>query len=99
MTHQQHLLMKIAEEAAEVAQRALKAAFFGVHEIQKDRADDNNTRLMRELADLEAVVDMAEGAATLHRPTDQVWAQWKAEKVAKVLDFLAYAQYLGQVEP
>ncbi|WP_321929869.1 hypothetical protein [Burkholderia cenocepacia] len=45
MTLTQYLLVKIAEEAAEVAQIALKTAHFGLNETQPGRDETNAQRL------------------------------------------------------
>lgn len=60
----------IREEAVEVAQRATKALRFGLSEVQEGHDADNAHRLLKELNDLAAVVEMlgAEG----HLP------QWSA---------------------
>jgi len=55
MTLQQYLLMKLAEECAEVAQRALKAAQFGLDEVQKGQDLNNAERIYGELNDLHSI--------------------------------------------
>lgn len=50
MNQEQYLLVKIAEEAAEIAQIALKSAQFGLDETYQDI--DNKGRLYKELDDL-----------------------------------------------
>ncbi len=52
MTLEQYLLIKIAEEAGEVSQRALKAAQFGLMEKQSSELEDNTERLIDELCDM-----------------------------------------------
>lgn len=52
MKPDQYHLCKIAEECAEVAQRALKAQQFGLGEIQPGQNLDNLDRLMDEFHDL-----------------------------------------------
>lgn len=60
MTFEQLLLGKVAEEACEVAQRALKAQQFGLDEIQEGQPYDNAYRLKNEVVDLSVVIDMLE---------------------------------------
>ncbi len=58
MTREQYILNCLAEECAEVAQRASKAIRFGMDEIQPGQEHDNKTRLEAELGDLMGVCDM-----------------------------------------
>jgi hypothetical protein len=55
MTLKQYFLIKIAEEAAEVAQIALKAAHFRLSEIQPGRPETNAERMYGEINDLLAM--------------------------------------------
>jgi len=48
----QWLLCKVAEEAAEVGQRAMKAQQFGIEEVQEGQGKDNLERLRLEVNDL-----------------------------------------------
>lgn len=57
MTREQHLLTILAEECAEVVQRATKAIRFGLDESQPGQRD-NRKRLENELGDLLGMVDM-----------------------------------------
>ena len=52
MSKHQYLLGKIAEEAAELAQRALKAQQYGVGEIQSGQPFTNLQRMKHELLDV-----------------------------------------------
>lgn len=58
MTRTEHLLFILTEECAEVAQRASKAARFGMAEIEPEQDAPNHERITRELADLLAVAEM-----------------------------------------
>ncbi len=58
LNHTEYLLTKLAEECAEVAQRATKALTFGIDEVQPGQPHTNAERLVHELADLAAVVGM-----------------------------------------
>lgn len=60
MNAQQYILIKIAEEANEVAQRALKAAQFGVDQTEPGQTENNADRLETELLDLGFWVDIAQ---------------------------------------
>lgn len=63
MNRLDHLLWNVAEECAEVAQRASKAARFSLAEIQSGQTYTNAEKLVHEWADLTAVLAMlvAEG--------------------------------------
>lgn len=63
MNRTDHLLVIVAEECAEVAQRATKALRFGLSEVQEGQPLNNAERLMEEYADLVGVIEMlqAEG--------------------------------------
>lgn len=54
---EQHLLVILGEEAAEVAHRAAKAFRFGLGEVQDGKELDNRARLEGEIADLMAVAE------------------------------------------
>lgn len=58
MNRQQMLLTILAEECAEVAQRASKAIRFGLDEVQEGQLLNNKQRLENELGDLLGVCDM-----------------------------------------
>lgn len=55
----QYILTKIAEEASEVAQRALKAAQFGPDQIEPGQELTNAERLIEEVYDLGIWVQIA----------------------------------------
>lgn len=58
MNRLEHLLWVLAEECAEVAQRASKAARFGMDEVQPGQALTNEERLWQEMNDLCAAGEM-----------------------------------------
>lgn len=89
MNEKEHLLTVLTEECAEVAQRACKAARFGLTEIQPGQDEDNTRRLERELADLLAVADLL-GL--------RVREEDKAAKIEKLKKFMAYARKIGTLE-
>lgn len=95
MTHEQFLLMKLAEEATEIAQIALKTAQFGMTEKHPDLPLNNLERIHLELNDLHAVVDEL-----------NTWCQFgfkpnhaaKINKIEKLNKYLGYSIQLGKVE-
>lgn len=89
MNELEYLLMVVAEECGEVAQRASKAARFGMSEIQPGQPDDNRRRMERELADLMATADLL-GL--------RVREEDKAAKVEKLKKFMALSREKGMLE-
>lgn len=100
MTLKQYLLIKIAEEAAEVAQIALKTAHFGLSETQPGRAETNAERMYGELNDLLAMVhwlgEVSDGEFWFDIGSPDHVAI--LTKLAKVEHYLAYSRSLGLVE-
>lgn len=89
MNELEYLLMVVAEECGEVAQRASKAARFGMSEIQPGQPDDNRRRMERELADLMATAELL-GL--------RVREEDKAVKVEKLKKFMALSREKGMLE-
>jgi hypothetical protein len=103
MTRTEHLLFILAEECAEVAQRASKAARFGLAEVQPGQDKTNARRLMDEMNDLIAVYQMLAGPVVA--PTSPLFQgdprQWTADigaKQEKVAKFLVYSAECGTLE-
>jgi hypothetical protein len=74
MNRTEHLLSILAEECVEVAQRATKALRFGLTEIQPGQDKDNAERILVEVADLLATLDMLteEGHLRARYVTDEM---------------------------
>lgn len=83
MTREQVLLTQLAEECAEVAQRAAKAVRFGINEIQIGQDKDNRERLEDEFADLIGVYETLFGELNT-----TLWTKVaaKKEKIEKYLE-------------
>lgn len=98
MNYEQFLLLKLAEECVEVAQRCSKQMQFGKDEIQPGQNKSNCRRLLDELNDLIAVVDLLLEAGEI--PTNSVPQLEKAiaEKKRKIEKYLEYSKELGKVE-
>jgi len=58
MNRNEHLLVILAEECAEIAKETSKAIRFGMDEVMPGQALNNRQRILRELNDLWAVVEM-----------------------------------------
>lgn len=95
MTHEQFLLMKLAEEATEIAQIALKTAQFGMTEKHPDLPLNNKERIHLELNDLLAVVDELNSWAQFGFKEDYAA---KINKIEKLNKYLGYSIQLGKVE-
>lgn len=99
MTRTEHLLIILAEESVEVAQRATKALRFTLEEVQPDQTLTKRTnaeRIMQEYADLIAVVEMLLDEGSLDRPRDM--RSMVAAKKLKVENFLKYSRERGTLE-
>ena len=93
MTREDHLLTILAEECAEVAQRAAKALRFGLGECQPGQELCNRERLEEELRDLMEAARMLEADGSLTRR----WHWEKPEKRQKVERFLELSASLGRL--
>ena len=102
MTRTEHLLICLAEECNEVAQRVNKALRFGLTDIQEGQELTNRQRIRLEVNDLLGVLDMLIGEGILHGPNvvaldecDGIALMRKQEKVTR---YLAYAKKHGALE-
>ena len=98
MTYRQYLLLKLAEECAEVAQRALKQMQFGRDEIQHDQELTNGQRLSQELIDLEAVKILLVHTQEIPDQRFQEYQNAVEKKHTKMKKYFDYSQSLGMVK-
>lgn len=96
MTRIEHLLCLLAEECAEVAHRTSKAIRFGLTEVQEGQLLNNADRILDEVVDLLAVLELLfeDGLLSPGDATDKLDA-----KKAKVLRYLAYSEKCGTLTP
>lgn len=94
MNREQYLLVKLAEESAEVGQIALKTAQFGLRERDPARTLDNLQRLHAELNDLLAVVNLLNLECGLAFEADVAAMEAKSAKISK---YYKYSKELGKV--
>lgn len=94
----EHMLICLMEELAEIGQaaasasvRASKAIRFGLDEVQPGEMANNMARLVAELADLKALIEVMEKDGTILR------SQVENKKV-KLGTFLDYARHCGTLE-
>lgn len=98
MTRTDHLLWILAEECNEVAQRASKAARFGLGEIQPGQPLTNAERLMGEFAELTAAMKMLLEEDRFSMPEDWDLEALADKKAAKVEKFLLYSKECGRLD-
>jgi len=95
MNRLDHLLWLISEESNELAERASKAARFGINEIQEGQKLTNYARLKYEANDLLAVLEMLCDELKVSSILDGKAIKLKKEKVEK---YLEYSRKLGLLE-
>jgi hypothetical protein len=109
---EQFLLNKLAEECAEVAQRALKQVQYGANQIQKgNEVKDgvappsgkaglsNRQRLTNELVDLAIIYELLEEAGQLAPPPAGFeYDDIKAKKIEKTNKYLSFSRSLGEID-
>ena len=83
MANEQFLLVKLAEEASELAQVALKAAQFGLEDGKHDDPYTNQQRLEMEFNDLLAIIHMLEIDEFIYINQDTLMQEKKELKVRK----------------
>jgi len=92
MNRTEYLLWLLAEECAEVSQRASKAARFGLGEIQTDQPLTNAERIVLEINDLYAVIELLVDSELIPLPGETAALDAKKAKIQK---FLLYSEQLG----
>ena len=93
MTRTEHLLCIIAEECAEVAQRASKAMRFGLSEVQPGQPHTNLERMKHELTDLMATLQLLGREIDFGHGID--FDGLVEAKIGKVEKFLKYSAECG----
>lgn len=94
MTREQHLLLILSEECAEVTHRVSKALRFGLSEIEPGQELTNAQRISQEVADLSGMIGMLRDAGVI----PEVSIGDVNNKVEKVEKFLRYSQECGTLE-
>lgn len=99
LTRYQYLLTKLAEEASEVAQIALKTQQFGGNEVYPEQSLTNTQRIHAELIDLLAIVGMLNKEFNFEFELDsEDNFQIMIAKQEKVDKYYQYSQDCGMVE-
>ena len=94
MSYEQFLLMKLAEEASEISQIALKTMQFGMQEHCPGLALNNKERIHEELNDLLGIVELLNRTMNFGFKVDNTAID---KKIIKVNKYLKYSVDLGKV--
>jgi len=94
MNREQFLLTKLAEEASEVAQMALKTQQFGLDEKKDDEGPTNRERLNGEISDFQSIVAMLNTECNLNYTID---LEKMGQKFDRVNKYYNYSASLGNV--
>lgn len=85
MNETQYLLVKLGEEAAEIAQATGKALIFGLDDEYK--GETNRESIVKEINDLLAIVVMLENRSVIEGIGNQQAINNKIEKVELYMDY------------
>lgn len=97
MTEVQYLLCKLAEEAGELSQIAMKAQQFGMDETYQD--DSNAERVIKEFIDVMSVISSLQGCGYLRVVSEEEMTEGIHNKIDKMRTYIAYSIKCGQVDP
>lgn len=111
MNREQFLLMKLAEECAEVAQRCSKSMQYGSKQVWKagevpgsrgtvpDEGLDNAQRLTGELIDMAVICGLLEDIGAISKPPSIFELnEARTAKIAKLNKHLAFSRKLGIID-
>lgn len=96
LSYEQYLLTCLSEECDEVSQRALKAIRFGMSEVQEGQPLNNSGRLLGEVADLLAILELLQDNGSL---LDIQLGDAIDAKKNKFAQYAEYSRKLGILEP
>lgn len=104
LTREEYLLVKCAEEAVEVAQRADKALCFGLGEVQAHIGQNperfnNAERLVGEIVDLLGVIDLMVREGLIVMPGPAKLQELKLAKQSKIEHYMNVSRAQGCLEP
>lgn len=97
MSKTQYLLLKLAEECSEVAQRCSKQMQFGADEVQPGQEKNNRERLGEEFNDLLSVAKMLIEEGEIPFQTFENYNEALAKKRAKIEKYYKKSQEAGLV--
>lgn len=93
-----HHLIKLMEECAEVVQRASKQLLFGRNEVQPGQLLTNSQRLRQEIIDVMISVHFLEESNQIEKITQVDTAYHYLEKYAKIAEMVELAREMGRLE-
>lgn len=93
MNRKEHLLAIASEECDETSQRCLKAARFGIDEIQQGQSMTNAERIIYEYSHLVAMIELLRDEGYIHFGADFHYNV--EEKKRKVEQWLLYSREQG----
>lgn len=96
MDREQYLLGKLAEEASEISQIALKTQQFGMDEVYEEAS--NKERCHEELNDLLSIVKMLNVECNFDYRQPNINLDVYLKKVDKVNKYYNYSKELGRVK-
>lgn len=94
MKKEEHLLVCLSEECAEIIKAVDKSLRFGLDDHHPNESASNYDRLEYELNDLYGVVELLSDVG-LHFPVDKNQVEEKKEKLKK---YMEYAEAKGMIE-
>jgi len=95
MTEEQYLLVKLAEECVETAQRATKALTFGLNEVQEGQELTNAERIVYEFNDILAIMIELKRLGIIKEYINEDMILLKRKKLDKYMD---YSRKLGIID-
>ncbi len=94
LTREQYLLICLIEECQEVSQRATKALRFGMNEVQPGQNQNNMQRLVMEIADLTATLEIIANERIIDCD-DEYYLKMIEDKNIKIEKYYKYSQEQG----
>lgn len=95
MTRQEHLLAIASEECVEVSKEIHKALRFGLEDHYPEHPLTNRQRIVTEIRDLIAVIEILEEEGIINLDGDATWDQGLQAKKEKIEKYLKYSQEVG----
>ena len=98
MNVSEHLLVLLGEECDEIAIQASKALRFGMGDHEPGKIATNETRILQELSDLMAVVEMLQERGVIRRYDEGEQRGQIIAKKARIEHFMNYAREKGTLQ-
>lgn len=99
MTKNQHLLVKVSEECAEISQVACKAIIFGPkNHAPGDYDTDNANDIITEYYQLTAIIEMLQEEKVLPIYDEEKINDIKSDKKSRIKSWMKYSDKLGYTQ-